>query len=131
MGSSLGLSTDVPDYPLRAICGSGYPTINRELEAALLDSPVVSSTLDEFDLIIHHRKMTEEEGAAYTRDHTEQAIIAYLSEHESSSALEIADAAGVTAKTVRAYINPLIDQGLVEGIGTKTSPKRRYRLIRR
>jgi ATP-dependent DNA helicase RecG len=57
------------------------------------------------------------------------AILAYLAERQSASTSELANAAGVSTKTIRDYISQLMEEGLVEGIGSKYSPKRRYRLI--
>lgn len=108
--------------------GSGYPTINRELEEALLGRPIVQSSLDEFGLMIRHRKMTAEEGEGYSGANTEEAIIAFLRGRGSAKASEVANAAGMSAKTARKYINRLLEEGVLEAIGTKNSPDRRYRL---
>jgi len=108
--------------------GSGILTINRELEDALMDKPIMRSTLDDFVITFRHRKMTEAEDAGYTRKNVEEAILAYFADHKSASTSEIAKASGMSAKTVRRYINELLDEGLLEPIGTRNSPKRRYRL---
>ncbi|MCI7552140.1 MAG: winged helix-turn-helix transcriptional regulator [Actinomycetaceae bacterium] len=42
---------------------------------------------------------------------------------------ELATASGLSPKTVRAHLNSMIEAGIVEGIGSLYSPKRRYRLI--
>ncbi|MCI7439143.1 MAG: putative DNA binding domain-containing protein [Coriobacteriaceae bacterium] len=108
--------------------GSGIPTINRELEDALMESPIVRSTLDEFNITFRHRRMTEAEGAGYTRDHVEAAVLAYFAERESASTSEVAKASGMSTKTALRYIKALLNEGLLEPIGTKNSPKRRYRM---
>lgn len=110
--------------------GSGFPTINKELEDALMPAPIVHSTLDEFDLTIRHRRMTEQEGRACSKENVGESILAYLSERESASTSEIARAAGIATKTVRGYLSDFMREGLVEAIGTLNSPKRRYRLNR-
>lgn len=110
--------------------GSGYPTINRELEEALMPDPVAFSSLDEFLLVLRHRKMTEHEDRAYSKSNVEEAILAFLSERESASASEIAGASGIGVKTVRSYIARMLDGGVLDAIGTRNSPKRRYRLNR-
>lgn len=109
--------------------GSGIPTINRELEDALMESPIVRSTLDEFNITFRHRRMTEAEGAGYTRDNVEAAVLAYFAERESASTSEVAKASGMSTKTALRYIKALLNEGLLEPIGTKNSPKRRYRMI--
>lgn len=108
--------------------GSGIPTINRELADALMERPVVRSTLDGFEIVFRHRRMTEQEGGGYSRGNTEAAVLAYFGEHESASTSEVARASGMSTKTARRYIRMLLDEGLLEPIGTKNSPKRRYRL---
>lgn len=110
--------------------GSGYPTINKELEEALMPAPIVRSTLNEFDLTLRHRRMTAQESREYSRENVGESILGYLAERESASASEIARASGITAKTVRGYLSGFLSDGLVEAIGTLNSPKRRYRLSR-
>lgn len=53
--------------------GTGYPTITGELEKALMDQPVVFSSLDEFRIIFRHRRMTEEENS-YSKTDVEEAV---------------------------------------------------------
>ena len=108
--------------------GSGIPTINRELADALMDRPILRSTLDEFDITFRHRRMTEAEGAGYSKGNVEEAVLAYFTEHESASTSEVAKASGMSTKTARRYIKDLLDEGVLEPIGTKNSPKRRCRL---
>lgn len=108
--------------------GSGYPTINRELSEALMPAPIVESTLDGFELVLRHRRMTEQEGRGYSRRNLEDAIVAFIAERGSASTSEIARASGVTQKTVLRHISKLLEEGTVEAIGTINSPKRRYRL---
>lgn len=108
--------------------GSGIPTINRELADALMERPIVRSNLDEFDIMFRHRRMTEQEGSGYSKGNVEAAILAYFTEHESASTSEVAKASGMSIKTAGRYIRRLLEEGLLEPIGTKNSPKRRYRL---
>lgn len=108
--------------------GSGYPTISRELEEALMPAPVAQSTLDQFDLTLRHRRMTEQEGSSYSRSNVEEAILSFISEKGSASSAEIAHASGMTQKTIRRYLSSLMEEGVVDAIGTMNSPKRRYRL---
>lgn len=110
--------------------GSGYPTINRELEQALMPAPIAKSTLDEFVLIMRHRRMTDQEGRSYTKENVKTAILGYITDRESVSTSELAKASGMSMKTVRRYLSALMEEGIVEGIGTANSPKRRYRLRR-
>lgn len=110
--------------------GSGYPTITRELEEALMGEPIIGNSLDRFDFIIRHRRMTDAEGKGYSRLNVESAILAYLTKRESASTSEVARAAGISSKTARGYINKLVDEGTLEAIGTRNSPKRRYRINR-
>ena len=108
--------------------GSGYPTISYELEKALMGKPVVQSDLTQFSIMFRHRRMTFEESRGYSRQNVEDAILQFISQHESVSASEVARAAGISAKTARNYIKRLVDEGTLEAIGTRNSPNRRYRL---
>lgn len=108
--------------------GTGYTLIEHSLESALMQLPTVLSTLDEFRIIFRHRSMTEEEGLAYSKDTVEQAILTYLAQKGAVSTAQIATAAGLSTKTVREYLNRMLEQGLVEGVGSKFSPQRCYRL---
>ena len=110
--------------------GTGYPTITSELEKALMDQPIVFSSLDEFRIIFRHRRMTEQENR-YLKTDVEEAILAYFATHESASRSEIARSAGMSDKTASKYIRALVDAEMLEGIGSQYSPKRRYRLRRR
>jgi ATP-dependent DNA helicase RecG len=109
--------------------GTGYAIIKGSLADALMPPPIPVSSLSEFRIIFGHRKMTEQEGASYSHDNMRSAILAYLAERQSASTSELANAAGVSTKTIRDYISRLMEEGLAEGIGSKYSPKRRYRLI--
>lgn len=108
--------------------GSGFPTINNELEKALMGKPLVLSSLDEFKIILRHRKMTREEGTSYSKANVEEAILEFLRNRGSASTSEVARAAGISTKTALSYISRLVNEGMVEGIGSKHSPKRRYRI---
>lgn len=57
-----------------------------------------------------------------------EAVLDFVSTRESVSATEVAGAAGVSKKMAHGYINTLIDEDILEGIGSLNSPKRRYRL---
>lgn len=108
--------------------GTGYRIIRNALAEALMEKPIIDNDLDGFRIIFRHRSMTEQEGTEYSRGNVLEAVLDFASMRESVSATEIADAAGVSKKTARGYINVLIDEGILEGIGSLNSPRRRYRL---
>lgn len=108
--------------------GSGFPTIEGELAKALMAPPAVSSDLRAFHITLLHRRMTSQEGEDYAKANVLQAIQTFFLEHESASTSEVAKAAGLSTKTVRGYINSLLASGFLEGIGSKYSPQRRYRV---
>lgn len=58
---------------------------NCEVADALMDSPILRSTLDEFDITFRHRSMTEAEGAGYSRGNVGEAVLAYFTEYESAT----------------------------------------------
>lgn len=96
-----------------------------------MEKPIIDNGLDGFRIIFRHRSMTEQESASYSRRNVLEAVLDFASTRESVSAKEIADAAGISKKTARGCINALMDEGVLEGIGSLNSPKRRYRLTRR
>lgn len=111
--------------------GTGYPIIRNALADALMEKPVIDNRLDGFRIIFRHRSMTEQESRSYTKSNVKEAILGFISTRESVSTSEVARAAGVSNKTARRYISTLIDEGVVEGLGSQNSPKRRYRLTGR
>lgn len=108
--------------------GSGIPTIFSELAVALMEPPEFESTLSRFKITFQHRRMTSQEGAEYSKGNVRQAILEFLGSHQSASSQEIAVASGLSQKTIRGYLNELQETGEIIGIGSKYSPKRRYRL---
>lgn len=72
--------------------------------------------------------MTKEEGRRYSAKNVEEAILAYAVARESVSTSEVARAAGLSTKTARSYINRLVDAGILEAVGKRNSPHRRYRI---
>ena len=111
--------------------GTGYPIIRNALANALMDKPVIDNGLNGFRIIFRHRSMTEQESTGYTKSNVREAVLDFISARESASTSEVAHAAGVSTKTARGYINELIDEGIIEGLGSQNSPKRRYRLVGR
>lgn len=95
-----------------------------------MPEPIAHSSLDAFDLMFRHRKMTDQEGRDYSRSNVEEAILSYLSERESASSADIARASGLSVKTIRRYLSRLLDSGAIEAIGAANSPNRRYRINR-
>ena len=59
----------------------------------------------------------------------EQALLSYLARRQSASTSELSNASGTSTKTIRDYLSRMMADGLVEGIGSKYGPKRRYRLV--
>jgi ATP-dependent DNA helicase RecG len=108
--------------------GTGYRIIENSLAEALMDKPVIDARLDHFTIMFRHRSMTEQEGAGYSRNNVSEAILAFMSSRESVSTSEVAYAAGISKKTASKYLKELLNQDLIEGIGSLNSPKRRYRL---
>ena len=108
--------------------GTGYPTIRQSLQDALMPDPVVKNDLGSFTIVLRHRKMSAQEAQGVSRDEVTDAILAYLGERESASSKEIAQAAGLHVKTIRKHLGRLQEDHLVEAIGPKNSPTRRYRI---
>ena len=110
--------------------GSGYPAIVQEPGRALMGGPIIRSSLSSFDFVIRHRKMTDAEGGGYSKRNVEDAILSHLSERESAGTSEAARAAGISSKTARGYIDRPVDEGVLDAVGARNSPKRHYRINR-
>ncbi|MDD7385156.1 MAG: ATP-binding protein [Actinomycetaceae bacterium] len=109
--------------------GTGFPVMRAELAAALMEPPMIESSLREFRITFKHKRRTTEEDTYNTRTNIEGSITMFLRTHESASTTELAQTLNLSPKTIREYLNILIESGTVEGIGSLYSPKRRYRLV--
>lgn len=107
--------------------GSGYPTIRYELAEAGMSEPLVTSSLNTFEIKLLHRDVTIFGGAREGSADAGREILSFLEHRQDASTKEIAAALKMTAKTVRHYLAQLMEAGLVEGIGAPRSPKRRYK----
>ena len=87
-----------------------------------MPAPIAKSTLDEFVLIMRHRRMADQEDRSYTKENVKTAILGYIADRESVSTSELAKASGMSVKTVRRYLSALMEEGIVEGIGAANSP---------
>lgn len=108
--------------------GTGYPIIRNALVDALMEGPVIDSSLDGFRIVFLRRSSAGQEGRGRARDGVMETILELASGRESVSTAEVARAAGVSSKTARRYIGELVEEGVLEGVGPLNSPKRRYRL---
>ncbi|MDK4283100.1 ATP-binding protein [Corynebacterium propinquum] len=125
--------------------GSGYQEILDKLHRDLLPPPEVRNSLTRFALLFYKRgetehttltKHTESSAHAHSIAHskpavntsTREAIVDYLRTHDSASTKELADAAGVTAETIRRSLRQLLTENLVSATAPQRSPKQRYRL---
>ena len=125
--------------------GSGYQEILDKLHRDLLPPPEVRNSLTRFALLFYKRgetedapltKHTESSAHAHSIAHskpaantsTREAIVDYLRAHDSASTKELADAAGVTAETIRRSLRQLLTEKLVHATAPQRSPKQRYRL---
>lgn len=125
--------------------GSGYQEILDKLHRDLLPPPEVRNSLTRFALLFYKRGETEDtpltkhaESSAHAHSiahskpaantSTREAIVDYLRAHDSASTKELADAAGVTAETIRRSLRQLLTEKLVHATAPQRSPKQRYRL---
>lgn len=108
--------------------GTGYAIIEHSLSAASMDRPILQSKLSEFRIIFRLRRMNDLTDAQHNNNSMEESILSYLADRESASSGELAATIGVSVKTIRGYIATLLEAGIVQGIGSKYSPKRRYKL---
>ena len=133
----------------------GFPPVavreaitNAVMQRNLLPPPEVRNSLIRFALLFYKRgetehttltKHTESSAHAHSIAHstnskpaantsTREAIVDYLRAHDPASTKELADAAGVTAETIRRNLRQLLTENLVSTTAPQRSPKQRYQL---
>lgn|GEM_PF-4675686 len=130
----------------------GFPPVavreaitNAVMQRDLLPPPEVRNSLTRFALLFYKRgetedtrltKHTESSAHAHSIAHskpaantsTRKAIVDYLRTHDSANTKELADAAGVTAETIRRNLRQLLTENLVSTTAPQRSPKQRYQL---
>ncbi|KQB84406.1 MarR family transcriptional regulator [Corynebacterium oculi] len=55
-----------------------------------------------------------------------QRVLAVFAEGEALSRRDVEERSGLSQGTVSRYLNEFIEEGLVEGIGSRRSPRRAY-----
>lgn len=100
----------------------GYRIICDELAEAGLPAPKAEDHISSFELTIS--RPTE---PTPQHDTSDQIVMLLLEEGEMTSA-ELADATGLTRRTVTNRLARLMTQGVVQRIGKPRSPQQRYRL---
>ena len=135
---------DLFDFPPVAVREA---ITNAVMQRNLLPPPEVRNSLIRFALLFYKRgetehtrltKHTESSAHAHFIAHsnskpaantsTREASVDYLRAHDSANTKELADAAGVTAETIRRNLRQLLTENLVSATAPQRSPKQRYRL---
>lgn len=110
--------------------GSGYATIEAELERALMPPPVPTDTIASFSLTIQRRNLAPSERGARSADSLREAILVEVDKKGSVSSREIEAASGRSRSSVVAQINGLIQEGVLVPTEPGRSPRQRYRRAR-
>lgn len=107
--------------------GSGYATIEAEMQRALMPPPVPRDDLAGFTLTLPRRALTPDEQGANLRTSTRAAILAAVDQQGSVSSSEVMRASGLSRTAVVRQLNALVDEGLLTPTEPGRSPKQRYR----
>lgn len=107
--------------------GTGYATIEAELQRALLPPPVPLDEIGGFSLTFQRRRLTPDERGARLARSTRSAILAEVERHGSVSSREIMAASGLSRTAVIRQLNNLVDEGVLTPTEPARSPRQRYR----
>jgi ATP-dependent DNA helicase RecG len=101
----------------------GYQLICSELSRMGMPSPRAEDSISSFALTMYCTDAPDTSAAT-----PQDEVTAYLAQVEDASSAEIAEALGMSKRTVAYRLNSLIEQGAVVRIGKPRSPRQRYRL---
>lgn len=101
---------------------AGYRHICDELQQAGMPAPKADDHISSFEMTLFRSVVTLQ------AKEPEDEVLAFLATIDDASATEIADAIGLSRRTVAYRLSRLVESGAVTRIGRPRSPKQRYRL---
>ena len=101
---------------------AGYRLICDELQHAGMPAPKADDHISSFEITLFRS------GALPQAEELSDEVLKYLATVSDASATEIADATGLSRRTVTYRLSNYVASGTIERIGKPRSPKQRYRL---
>lgn len=101
---------------------AGYRLICDELQHAGMPAPKADDHISSFEITLFRSS------ALPQAENTSDEVLAYLATVNDASATEIADATGLSRRTVTYRLSRYTESGMVLRVGKPRSPKQRYRL---
>jgi ATP-dependent DNA helicase RecG len=101
---------------------AGYRLICDELQHAGMPAPKADDHISSFEITLFRS------GALPQAEELSDEVLNYLATVSDASATEIADATGLSRRTVTYRLSRFVESGMVLRVGKPRSPKQRYRL---
>ena len=101
---------------------AGYRLICDELKHAGMPAPKADDHISSFEITLFRS------GTLSQAEELSDEVLKYLATVSDASATEIADATGLSRRTVTYRLSNYVESGTVERVGKPRSPKQRYRL---
>lgn len=108
--------------------GTGYQTIEAQLNEALMPAPIPEDSIDRFSLTFERRRVTKSESTLSVADQIKATALDLLKDQGSISTTELVQHTGRSRATVYKYIKKMTADGTLEPIEPMGSTKQRYRL---
>jgi ATP-dependent DNA helicase RecG len=107
--------------------GTGYATIESELQRALMPPPIPKDDVAGFSLTLPRRRLSADEQGANLQRSTREAILTAVDQQGSVSSREVMRASGLSRTAVVRQLNALVDEGILAPTEPGRSPRQRYR----
>ena len=101
---------------------AGYRLICDELQHAGMPAPKADDHISSFEITLFRS------GTLSQAEELSDEVLKYLATVSDASATEIADATGLSRRTVTYRLSRFVESGMVLRVGKPRSPKQRYRL---
>lgn len=107
--------------------GTGYATIQAQLNAALMPPPQPVDDISSFSLTFLRRHLTDDERDHHRDPGIRAAILREVDAHGSVTTRELMTASGLSRTAVLRQINAMIEAGTLSPTEALRSPRQRYR----
>ena len=107
--------------------GTGFATIEAELQHALMPPPIARDDITGFGLTFQRRHLTRDEGGGNLGTSVREAILAEVDRRGSISSREVMQASGLSRSSILNHIKALVEEGVLIPTEPGRSPRKRYR----